>query len=350
MSITNQTIELVGFGHPDRFADYIGELILEKNYEQDKEAKVAIEVLATRNSISLGGELTSKANINYEELVYEAIETVYGERWWPKYKESVKVFNHIVEQSTELTTIQNEKNEIVAGDQGVIYGYYNPKRFATINYLYEIMKVITDEFDVAPDWKLLYDESVDGVKSLSMSVCGDVDHESIKHRILEVIKEKDNNFCTEVIVNPKGKWLIPGPLADTGVVGRKLMIDTFGAGIPHGGGAFCGKDPSKVDKTGILWGSIIAKEYYNNITEQEWNRPVKEIIVEMSFKIGDSKPKVNISIVKDFQNDDRSKIERVNSSVNITLAEFIDKNNIKDIKWSEHVLKGSSVLSILNEL
>ena len=76
----NNTIELVGYGHPDRFADYIGELVLEKNLAQDKNAKVALEVLATRNSISLGGEITSSANIDYEQLVYEAIDKVYGEK------------------------------------------------------------------------------------------------------------------------------------------------------------------------------------------------------------------------------------------------------------------------------
>lgn len=104
------------------------------------------------------------------------------------------------------------------------------------------------------------------------------------------------------------------------------MIDTFGAGIPHGGGAFCGKDVSKVDKTGILWATKIAEEYSSN-------NNLIEVLVELNFKIGDSYPKV-------FVNGDC--IE-----VNQTLNEFIDEYNIKNNKWSELVINGSSVLSWL---
>ncbi len=327
MSRTNNCIELVGYGHPDRFSDYIGELVLERNLEQDKNAKVALEVLATRNSISLGGEITSNANIDYTELVYEAIEKVYGDKWWPNYRETVQVFNHIAKQSPELTTIQMEDGETVAGDQGVIYGYYNKKRFEAISYLYKLMKKIKNEFDIAPDWKLLYTPDS---KELSMSVCGDVNHEHIKKYIEENHNDNEGIVKLEVvIINPKGKWLIPGPLADTGVVGRKLMIDTFGAGIPHGGGAFCGKDASKVDKTGTLWGTVIAKEFWED-------KVIDEVVVELDFKMGDKYPRV-------FINGQEHKVE-------ITLNEFINKYNLKEEKWSEHVLNGGSVLSWMKEI
>lgn len=107
------------------------------------------------------------------------------------------------------------------------------------------------------------------------------------------------------------------------------MIDTFGAGIPHGGGAFCGKDVSKVDKTGILWSTIIAKEY------SEKNK-IDEVLVEMNFKIGDSYPKV-------FINNEQVVVEN-------SLSEFISKYKIEDSKWSKFVLKGSSVLGWLNTM
>ncbi len=334
MSKLNTNIELVGYGHPDRFADYIGELILERHYEQDLNAKVAIEVLATRDSISLGGEVSSQAKINYEELVYQAIDFVYGEKWWPNFRETVSVLNHIAEQSPALSIIQGDK--IVAGDQGVIYGYYNKHRFEIIKSLYSLMKLVKEEFDIAPDWKLIYSEEN---KNFSMSVCGDVNHREIEAYIKKVITQYESIEFNELIVNPKGEWLIPGPLSDTGVVGRKLMIDTFGAGVPHGGGAFCGKDVSKVDKTAILWASEIAREKFDSSIDKP-----DEVIVEMSFKIGDEKPLVNIVEITN-QSINKSELD-----IQETLCEYIDRKNLKTIKWSKHVTNGGSVLSILNEI
>lgn len=330
-------IELVGHGHPDRFADYIGEKVLTENLIQDPKAKVALEVLATRNSISLGGEITSTASIDYEELVYDAIEEVYGEEWWPNFRE-IKVFNHIEEQSPELSEIQN--SETLAGDQGVIFGYYNKERFTRIKGLYNLMERVVTVFDLAPDWKLLWSE-----KELSMSVCGrNVDHGAVEEYVLDQLrdnfsKHKDSETFLvgteefEVIVNPKGDWEIPGPLADTGVVGRKLMIDTFGAGIPHGGGAFCGKDPSKVDKTGILWGSEIAKNFAidNNIEGP--------VLVELNFKIGDKTP---IAVIT-------TKEGVFEQEVKETLQEFINRKNLLTENWVQHSKKGN-VLSFLREI
>ncbi len=117
------------------------------------------------------------------------------------------------------------------------------------------------------------------------------------------------------------------------------MIDTFGAGIPHGGGAFCGKDVSKVDKTAILWATEIARERYQSLEIKP-----DEIIVEMSFKIGDEKPSLNIVEINN------KSIKNLESKVDETLFEYINRNNLKSIKWSNHVTNGGSVLSILKEI
>lgn len=337
----NNCIELVGYGHPDRFADYIAELILDKALEQDENSKVAIEVLATRNSISLGGELTTKAKLDFEEIVYGAIESTYGERWWPNYKDTVKVYNHISEQSKELTTIQNKSKKIVAGDQGVIYGYYNESRFATIETLYGLMRAVREKFEVSPDWKLLFTDFTDwdkkqDVKELSMSVCGDVDHSKVKTFVEKWIRKHHIGFREmEVIINPKGKWLVSGPLADTGVVGRKLMIDTFGAGIPHGGGAFCGKDVSKVDKTGVLMALHIARHHYAN-NKQDMYKDIyagknydEEVLVELHFKIGDLKPRIFVNGKPDKWSWD--------------LDFFINTDKLHKVKWAELVKEGSAI-------
>lgn len=318
---TNTTIELVGYGHPDRFADYIGEVILTECLKQDENSKVAIEVLATKNSISLGGEITSKAIIDFEKLIYLAIEKIYGVEWWPNYKK-VDIFNHIEEQSLELNI--NQLKNIVAADQGVIYGYYDKERFNIISNLYELMNNIKNKFNIAPDWKLLFNTEK---KILSMSVCGKVNHKLINNFIQ---KEMEKDFGKlSIIVNPKGEWLIPGPSSDSGVIGRKLMIDTFGAGIPHGGGAFCGKDPSKVDKTGIIIASYLAKEAAIN------NR-VSKALVELNYKIGDELPNAYVYF------EDGQKVD-ITNDISLTLDQYIRTYGLLKEDWSEFVIKGGVI-------
>lgn len=321
--LKNTTIELVGYGHPDRFADYIGELVLTENLKQDKNAKVALEVLATRNSISLGGEITSKSNIDYEALIFKAIDKIYGEKWWPNYK-GIKIYNHIETQSPELFSYQSEG--IVAGDQGVVYGLYDKPRFLLIEKLYELMNDIKKQFDIAPDWKLLFDQES---KELSMSVCGKVDH-----LLIEKYVKSNFDLASRAIINPKGEWLIPGPLGDTGVIGRKLMIDTFGAGVPHGGGAFAGKDPSKIDKTGIIIASFMAKDAAKF-------KGVDRALVELNYKIGDSLPKAYVY----YDNLDKSDIT---DTVNLTLDQYIKTYGLLEEDWSEYVLNGG-VISYINK-
>lgn len=313
-----KTLELVGKGHPDRFSDYISEKILMANLKLDINSKVASEVMVTRDIIFLGGEISSNAKIDYEELVFNAIEEIYGEKWWPNYRK-IKVINNMKEQSKELNIIQNESNEIVAGDQGVIYGFYSPKRINIINKIYDSIIELSKKVDISPDWKLLYD---DKAKIISASFCGvkKDKHIEIKSFLQKIF------FDYELIINPKGEWLVGGPLSDTGLTGRKIMIDTFGSGVSHGGGAFCGKDFSKVDKTGIIIATEIAKNYFikNNLKEDD------EVSVELVYKIGDSKP---IAYIYHKENFEKIRVDK-------TLHEWIKESNIYKIDWSNIVKNG----------
>ncbi|AHK22621.1 S-adenosylmethionine synthase [Candidatus Hepatoplasma crinochetorum Av] len=319
-----KTIELVGYGHPDRFADYISEKILVENLKQDQKAKVAAEVMVTRNIVFLGGEIYSKAKIDYKKLVYEAIEKVYGNKWWPNYQ-NVRIINDIKAQSPELIKIQQE--EIVAADQGVIYGFYNQKRYERIIMLYQIIDSLQKKFPIAPDWKLLFNQEL---KELSISVCGV--KAKVHPNINLFLKQQflKYNLKINVIVNPKGEWLIGGPLSDTGLTGRKLMIDAFGAGVSHGGGAFCGKDFSKVDKTGVL----IASKLAYKISQQ---KKVKTVLVELNYKIGDKIPKVIVRTYK------KNKMFEFNYNYDLSLNDWIKEANILEVDWSEIVLKGGVI-------
>ncbi len=329
--LTNNTIELVGYGHPDRFADFLSEKVLSENTKINKDAKVASEIIVMKDMVVLGGEITNNSSkkIDYHKLVMDAIEEIYGEKWWPNFKD-VKVINNIKHQSSELTIIQDNAKKIVAGDQGVIYGYYSNARFNKIKSLYKIIEDIKKDYDISPDWKLLYD--VENNK-ISMSICG------LKKDELETLRNEKPNY----IINPAGEWLVGGPLSDTGLTGRKLMIDTFGAGIPHGGGAFCGKDVSKVDKTAIIWNSLIAYEYFKK------NKKFNEVFVESSYKIGDLEPVLTIKASKNGKIINVKSNEELNSKFGKTLNDFVENYNLKDLEWSKYVKQGG-VISLIQEI
>lgn len=316
----NTTIELVGPGHPDRFADYVSEKILVEILKQDKNAKVACEVIAMRDLIVVGGEVSTNAKLNYQEIVLDCIKKIYGKKWWPNY-EKLDIKINIHKQSIELEV---HDNEIVAGDQGVIYGYWDSKRFDIIKKLYSIVNKLITNFNLAPDWKLLYDIER---KELSISICG-----AKKNKfslINKFLSENLSKMVEKVIVNPKGEWMIPGPLSDTGLTGRKLMIDTFGSGIPHGGGAFCGKDFSKVDKTGIIIASYLAKEVLTLHQEET------KALVELSYKIGDKLPTAYAFVGK--------KKINISSNVNLELHQYIETYKLNEQAWDEYVVKGGII-------
>lgn len=328
--MNKNVIELVGKGHPDRFADYIGEKLLTEYLKQDTKSKVAIEVLVTRDVILLGGEVTSKASLDLENLVKEATKEVYGDFLGKE----LKFGNFIREQSPELNKLQ--KKEVVAGDQGVVYGVYSKERFNLIEKLYNFMfGVLATNKSIWPDWKLLYQDG-----ELSFSVCG------LKTTELSKLKRKleryleGESWVKSIKVNPGGTWMIGGPLADTGVLGRKLMIDTFGSGYPHGGGAWSGKDVSKIDKTGVILATILAYQIHKHHLDS-LNKDIGEVIVELTYKIGDNKPKYKI-----WNND---KIMNFDLDPLIpTLNEFIKKYNLNEIDYGKLVLKGSSAINLFN--
>lgn len=340
MKSDSRTIELVGPGHSDRFCDFLAETILVAHLRQDNDAKVAVEIMATRNKIFLGGEISSRAKINYKKLIYDAIKKVYGEKFWPNFSH-VKIINNIKEQSQELHTIQEKK--IVAGDQGVIYGYYSKHRYEIITFLYQFVdylkEILWEEFSsqIANDWKLLFNEQS---KELSISLCGiklPVINQINNH--FKILKSKPSITDFEkkltkylISINKNGEWLIGGPLSDTGMVGRKLMVETFGAGIPHGGGAFCGKDFSKVDKSGIL----IATELAKKISETE---NIPEVFVQLTYLIGDECPKLFASDLFNVKKIDLIKYQQIIKP----LDQWINDSKVKSYDWADIALHGGVV-------
>ncbi|NOQ50443.1 MAG: hypothetical protein GQ557_02095 [Mycoplasmataceae bacterium] len=336
------TIELVGYGHPDRFADYIAEKALTMLLKLDNRAKVALEIMVMRNQIIIGGEITANTNINkkwWSQLVKEAIDDIYIYDKKTKTRDGglgkYKLIVNVQKQSLELNHLQQDA--LVAGDQGVIFGYYDQVRFKQINLLYEIITAVKNNFPyplISADWKLLYNPRV---KSLSISFCGEQtkDLKKIDDFIKSIIKKtpKYSDLVKSVLLNPGGAWLLGGPQTDTGVTGRKIMIDNFGAGVSHGGGNITGKDLSKVDKTGVIQATMIAYEISKKANHKS------PVLVELNYCIGEDRPQIWFQFNNQWQKYE-GQVE--------TLEDFIANHKLLFIDWGK-VLKNGGLISYFSE-
>ncbi len=285
------TSESVGEGHPDKVADYISDSILDACLEQDPDARVACETLVKDNHVVLAGEISTSAKVDYESIVRHAIRTI-GYRTPADdevfYADGVEVLNFLSEQSPDIAqgvdaraADGKEGDEQGAGDQGIMFGFatdetpeYMP---APIMYAHRIMRTLAEVRHAGevpwlrPDSKcqvtVVYGadgrpECVSDVV-LSTQHTEDVTHDAIRafctkliERVLpEGLLRRETNYH----INPTGRFVIGGPHGDSGLTGRKIIVDTYGGMGHHGGGAFSGKDCSKVDRSGAYMCRWVAK-------------------------------------------------------------------------------------------
>lgn len=291
-----RTSEQVSPGHPDKVCDFISDSILDKYLESDPEARVAVETLAYRDGIVLAGEVTSKADVDHEAVVRDALMRVgYTERWWPGVT-FIPIHDNIHPQSPNL----NAQIQDGAGDQGIVYGYacwgdsFLPPEFTlatkAIEVLYGLARVYPKKF--GPDSKatVTVNESGDPVL-VTCSILHSCSVEETR-RVVEESLFKVFGFGVEIRVNPSGEFTIGGPTGDTGLTGRKIIADTYGGRGRHGGGAFSGKDATKVDRTGAYLARKIAIEH---LVE---NPKVYEVEVQLGWQIGNRYP-ISIEISED---------------------------------------------------
>lgn len=270
--------ESVCAGHPDKLADQISDAILDEALRQDKDAKVAAETLVANNTVILAGELNTTANIDFESTARNVIKNNgYTEPSWGFSLKS-EIINRLHQQSPDIAIGVNDDG---AGDQGLMYGYATHE---TLDYMplpivlaHQICQKI-DEARISgnlpylrPDGKsqvvLEYDgEQAIGIKHLTVAVPHDENiklqavKEDIKSHILHPVAiEHGFKLPHDIVINGTGVWHLPGPSADVGLTGRKIVVDTYGGAAKVGGGAFSGKDPSKVDRSGAYAARYIAK-------------------------------------------------------------------------------------------
>ncbi len=311
--------ESVSEGHPDKLADQISDAIIDNYLAFDKDSKVACETLVTTNLVVLAGEIKSISKIDEIKIARDVIEKIgYNKKDYLFSHETCEIKSFLHEQSPDINqgVDRINKEDQGAGDQGIMFGYACDE---TENYiplaldlshkiLFELAELRRESKEIKylrPDSKsqvtLQYDENGDPEKIISIVISTQHDDFDLEEKMLDKIKNDIKyiliprvlnkypgikhlfNDKIEYHINPTGKFVIGGPHGDTGLTGRKIIVDTYGGKGAHGGGAFSGKDPSKVDRSAAYAARHIAK----NLVAAGIS---KECLIQVAYAIGVAKP------------------------------------------------------------
>lgn len=299
------TSESVSMGHPDKVADQISDAVLDAHLQQDPLARVAAETLISHDLIVLAGEISSTAvNIDYVNLAKQVIKDIgYNSLQEGFDLDHCTVIANYKQQSPDIAIgVQHQTGlDMGAGDQGIMFGYAIDE---TENYMpfpiYHANKLMRTHAELRkkhswlkPDAKtqltVAYDDNgnIDAITNIVLSTqhAPEVKLDQIRECVIEEIIKP--NFSEKLLhstkfhINPTGQFIIGGPLGDCGVTGRKIIVDSYGGAAPHGGGAFSGKDPSKVDRSATYFLRYVAK----NIVA---NKLAKRCLIQIAYSIGQS--------------------------------------------------------------
>jgi len=278
------TSESVSEGHPDKVADQISDAILDAIFEQDNKARVACETLVNTGMVVIAGEITTSAWVDMQAVVRKTIKEIgynssdMGFDW-----ESCAVLTSIDKQSADIAAGVDEfdDHEQGAGDQGLMFGYASNETDvlmpAPITYAHRLVKRQSEVRKsgilpwLRPDAKSqvtfrYIDNKPVGIDAVVLSTqhTPEISHEMLKEAVMDEIiiptlPKEWVNKDTKFFINPTGRFVIGGPVGDCGLTGRKIIVDTYGGMARHGGGAFSGKDPSKVDRSAAYAGRYVAK-------------------------------------------------------------------------------------------
>ena len=321
------TSESVSEGHPDKVCDRISDMVVDSYLSKDSVSRVACETLTTTNRVVLAGEIRGP-KIEKEEIVSKVRDCIKdigydqeGFSW-----KTANIETHLHEQSADIAIGVDSKDnkDEGAGDQGIMFGYACSETDelmpAPIHYSHKILRLMAEDRKtgklkgIEPDSKsqvtMLY-ENEKPIKVISVVISTqhskELNQEKVRESIIPYIKKSiPEKFLTdldskEIYINPTGQFIIGGPDGDTGLTGRKIIVDTYGGASPHGGGAFSGKDPTKVDRSAAYASRYLAK----NVVAAGVS---EKCLIQLAYAIGVSKP---LSIFVKLANGDEEKVEKV---------------------------------------
>ncbi len=333
------TSESVGAGHPDKICDQISDHILDACLKNDPYSRVACEVFASNHLIVIGGEITTNSYVDVVKCAWDVVLPLgYNEN-------EFTIISNVNSQSPDISqTINKSDGQIGAGDQGIVYGYATNETKTlmplSIVLAHELVKRAehlrkTGKFkwaksDMKSQVTIDYNNPKKPVDTVLMSIQHDENYKPkefakfIKDEIImKVLKEYKVNLDPHIIINPSGKFVVGGPIGDTGLTGRKIIVDTYGGISRHGGGAFSGKDCTKVDRSGAYMARYIAK----NIVAAGL---ADKCEVQLAFGIGLTEP---IAIYVDCFGTNKISVEEIIKIIHqvfdLSVAGFIENLNLR---------------------
>ena len=326
------TSESVSEGHPDKVCDRISDMVVDTYLTKDPVARVACETLTTTNKVVLSGE-TRGPKIIKEELIEKVRNCIkdigYDQEGFSWKKADIETFLHEQSPDIAMGVDSKENKDEGAGDQGIMFGYACNETEdlmpAPIHFSHKILRMMAENRKagtlkgIEPDSKsqitMLYEKNKP-VKVTSVVISTqhskDLSQEKVKELIIPYIKKAiPANYTEElspeeIYINPTGQFIIGGPDGDTGLTGRKIIVDTYGGAAPHGGGAFSGKDPTKVDRSAAYVSRYLAK----NIVAAGVS---EKCLIQLAYAIGVSKP---LSIFIKLAEGDEFKTEKIKKIIN----------------------------------
>jgi S-adenosylmethionine synthetase len=336
----------VSEGHPDKVCDYISDSVLDACLEQDSRSRVACETLVKSDTVVLAGEITTNAQLDFDKIVRNAVREIgYTDTTEPFCDTTLKLISLITKQSSEIsqgvTEATSQSGDQGAGDQGIMFGYATDESAELmplpILLAHKLMKLMADDRKMGkynwlrPDSKSQVSLTYDGndPKDVTAVVISTqhtpaADQKKITEYVREELGPKAlghwwNNKLT-LYVNPTGSFIHGGPSADAGVTGRKIIVDSYGGWGRHGGGAFSGKDPSKVDRSSAYFCRFVAKQVVASGL-------AKKAEIQVGYAIGMAKP-VSVKVDTFGTGDARAAEDFVTSAFDFRPRAIIERLNL----------------------
>lgn len=350
------TSESVTIGHPDKVADQISDSILTEYLKQDENSRVACETSISNKGVLIMGEITSNANVNVEKVVRETINKIgYNNDELGFNGNNCEVIIHLNKQSSDIAlgvdNASDNNEEIGAGDQGMMFGYAtnetNNFMPVPIYYAHKLAEQLTKVREenvlsyLRPDGKTQItaeynNDIVTRIDTIVISTQHDpnISLENLKEDIINyvikpIIPENLIDKNTKILINPTGRFVIGGPAGDSGLTGRKIIVDTYGGICGHGGGAFSGKDYTKVDRSASYYARYVAKNIVASGLADKCE-------VQVAYAIGISKPvSLYINTYKTGKLSDDKILEIVEKHFDFRPLNIINTFNLKHLDYTK---------------